>query len=91
MNKDNDTKSYLIKKLLYQSNYRGCKETDLILGRFAMKYLNSFNDQQLTQFETILSLPDADIYDWYTNRKPAPDSASSDVLTMLLQFDPTHS
>ena len=32
-----------IKRLLYQSCNRGCKETDLIIGQFAHKQANTIN------------------------------------------------
>ena len=31
-----------VKRLLYQSFHRGCKETDALLGKFSRKYLSDF-------------------------------------------------
>ncbi|CAN0606490.1 unnamed protein product, partial [Ectocarpus sp. 12 AP-2014] len=56
----------LLKKLLYQSCNRGCKETDLIIGQFAKLNLDKMNAYELKTFEEILQMNDADIYDWYT-------------------------
>ena len=40
------SKENLIKQLLYRSNYRGCKETDILLGKFfSDKYLELDDDE----------------------------------------------
>ena len=59
-----DLQSILRKKNLYQSQNRGCKETDLILRKFAEKYLDTMDEIELKQFQHILDASDADIYDW---------------------------
>lgn len=75
------------KKLLYKSCYRGSKETDLIIGRFAKENITKMNDKELQDFEDILELPDGDIYDWYTAKKPIPNDLKSDMLLKLMKFD----
>ena len=40
-------KELLIKKLLYRSIHRGCKETDILLGNFAIARTESFDDSKL--------------------------------------------
>ena len=86
MNVENRAK--FVKKLLYQSCNRGCKETDLIIGNFAKKCLSTMSDQELKIFENIIHLPDIDIYDWYTNKKPVPPYIASTIMTQILKFDP---
>ena len=78
----------LIKKLIYQSSNRGCKETDLIIGRFASKNLHKMTDDELQIFAHILSLSDADIYAWYTGKEPVPEQNKSTIMTQILNFDP---
>ena len=43
-----------IKKLLYQSCNRGCKETDLIIGEFAKENLGKMTDEEINLFSEIL-------------------------------------
>ena len=81
-------KEQLLKKLLYQSCNRGCKETDLIIGQFAKLNLDKMNDSDLTTFEEILQMNDADIYDWYTKKKPLPEEKSSKLMLQILDFEP---
>jgi len=78
-----------IKKLLYQSCNRGCRETDLIIGQFAKQNIENMSDDDLQIFNQILQLPDADIYDWYTRKKPLPTENSSNIMTQILNFEPT--
>lgn len=78
----------MIKKLLYQSCNRGCKETDLIIGEFARNNLDKMTNQELDIFSNILQLPDADIYDWYTHKKPMPNEIDTPLMQRLLNFIP---
>lgn len=79
-------KKHLLKKLLYQSCYRGCKETDFIIGNFAKKYLFKLSDTELEDFAEILKLNDADFYDWYVGKKPLPPNLSSNIMLKMLKF-----
>ena len=66
------SKEQRIKSALYRSNYRGCKETDILIGKFANQFLNSFNDDQLNLFEKLIIEDDSEIYDWILNKTPHP-------------------
>lgn len=81
-------KDELIKKLIYQSLNRGCKETDLIIGKFASQNLHKMTDNELQIFASILSFNDADIYAWYTGKEPVPEQNRSAIMTQILNFDP---
>ena len=83
-----ENKEQLLKKLLYQSCNRGCKETDLIIGEFAKLHLKKMTDLELKTFEEILHMNDADIYDWYTEKKPLPEDVSSPLMLQILDFEP---
>lgn len=78
-----------IKKLLYQSCNRGCKETDLIIGKFAKQNIGKMTDEELQIFERILQQNDADLYDWYVKKIPVPEENLSTVMTQILKFDPS--
>ena len=77
----------LIKRLQYQSYHRGCKETDLYLGEFAKKYLGSFSDEELADFEAILLEEDWEIYAWLTGSKELPEKYNTKVGKLLVAFD----
>jgi antitoxin CptB len=61
------------KKLLYRSWYRGCKETDKILGFFVKKYVDDFTDAEIDELELILDELDVDIYDWISGKAELPE------------------
>jgi succinate dehydrogenase flavin-adding protein (antitoxin of CptAB toxin-antitoxin module) len=77
----------MIKKLLYQSKNRGCKETDLLLGKFAEHYLHKMNDDELRIFAMILDQTDLDIVSWVMGTSAVPEFLRSSVMQKLLDFD----
>lgn len=77
-----------IKRLLYQSWYRGCKETDRLLGVFARAQIASMNTQELNDFEAMLQEEDRDIFAWLTEKSPVPERyAGSTMMQKLKAFD----
>lgn len=77
------------RRLRFRSAHRGNKELDLILERFAARYLDGFTPAQLDCYEHILEFPDPDLYNWLAGLASVPDANRSDVLDLLLKFDPS--
>jgi len=75
------------KRMIFRSWHRGTREMDIIMGSFADKHIQSFDEQQLDTYDEILNIPDPDIYDWICQREQPPANTRSDVLTMLLSHD----
>ncbi|MDA0782534.1 MAG: succinate dehydrogenase assembly factor 2 [Rickettsiales bacterium] len=76
-----------LKRLLYQSIHRGCKETDALLGKFAKKYLETFSAEEVDLYEKFISQDDWDIYAWITGAKDFPKEHENKVTKMLREFD----
>ena len=74
------------KKLRYRSRYTGMKETDLLLGGFAERYLAAFDDAQLDQYEAILGAGDGRILDWIMAKEAVPPVYNGTVMDLLLNF-----
>ncbi|MGE0155276.1 MAG: succinate dehydrogenase assembly factor 2 [Reyranellaceae bacterium] len=74
------------KRLLYQSVYRGNKENDIILGRFARAHLAAFTAEELDQYEKLLANGDNDIFDWLSGRADIPPEEDTPVLRKLMRF-----
>lgn len=74
-------------RLLYQSRKRGILETDLLLSRFAEKYLKTMTLEEMEEYDQLLDLPDWDIYYWATNNenmKPCPEKwKTSEIMAKL--------
>jgi antitoxin CptB len=66
------------KRLLFRCWHRGTREMDLILGRFADAEIASLRDEELTQLERLIEVPDPDLYAALTDGKAlAPEYASA--------------
>lgn len=76
-------KNERVKKLIYRSWHRGCKETDLLLGEFAKKHLPHFSDQELDIYEKLISENDVDLYNWLSGAAPVPDEYNNSVLKAI--------
>jgi antitoxin CptB len=50
------------KRLLFRCWHRGTREMDLILGRFADAEIASLSDDELSQLEHLIEVPDQDLY-----------------------------
>ncbi len=76
-----------LKRLLYQSFHRGCKETDAILGKFSRRYLEKFSEAELDQYEAFINEDDWDIYAWLVGKLPFPEKHDNKVTALLRKFD----
>lgn len=74
------------KRLIHRSRYTGMKETDLVLGRFAERYVPGFDVAQLDRYEQLLAEPDPAIFAWVTGQEPVPNRHQSDVMALLQNF-----
>jgi antitoxin CptB len=57
----------LKKKIIYRSKHRGTKEMDLLLGHFVIKYIDTFDYNELSELDNLLNEDDEIIYNWYFN------------------------
>lgn len=71
------------KRLSYRSWHRGCKETDLVLGRYCDRTLDSMNAAQMALFEALLDEDDADIWNWLIEKTPCPKAEYAPLLAEL--------
>lgn len=79
--------SLLRRKLMYRSWHRGCKETDILLGYFALKYLDKFSLSELIEYEKIVDLDDCELYYYITRKKLLPPDLSSEVVDLIACFN----
>jgi antitoxin CptB len=75
-----------LKRLRFRSWHRGMREMDLLLGRFADRHLPAMNDEQLGQYEALLGVADADLYNWIADQAPTPPPFDNGVLTLIRNF-----
>ncbi|WP_373086091.1 succinate dehydrogenase assembly factor 2 [Sneathiella sp.] len=85
MTKEEDTITRR-KRLIHRSRYTGMKETDLLLGGFANKYVADFSAAELEIYETLLQAGDPNIYVWAVGREECPEEYQTSVMTLLQKF-----
>jgi len=74
------------KRILYRSRNRGCRETDILLGRFAESQITSLPEAELPIFEQFLEEPDGYIYKWLTGTLEMPPEYRDNIGSKLLKF-----
>jgi len=74
------------KKLRFRSWHRGTREMDLLLGRFADRYIPTLSDSELDLFSAVLRCPDQDLYDWVTGKVPWPQPLQNALTQRLTRF-----
>ena len=79
-------KKNLIKQIIYRSSHRGSKEMDLLLGNFVKKYINVFDDKDLSDLYELLSIEDEIIYKWYFKKENNLIIANNKITKMLKEY-----
>ncbi|KAH3671640.1 hypothetical protein OGAPHI_000345 [Ogataea philodendri] len=88
INRDGEPVENKRRRLLYQSRKRGILESDLLLSRFADKYLDKMTPDELHEYDKLLDEPDWDIYYWATKNyevTPLPDKWKQSKILKQLQ------
>ncbi|NHO31188.1 FAD assembly factor SdhE [Acetobacter fallax] len=72
------------KRLLFRSQHRGTFETDILIGGFVEKYVNTMDATALDDIEAVLETPDPVLTDWLFGRLPVPEECETPMLRALL-------
>jgi antitoxin CptB len=81
-----ESRDVRIKRLRYRSSYTGTKETDVLLGHFAARYLAGLSPQLLDQYEALIENSDPDLFMWISGRKPVPPEWDTEIMALLKDF-----
>ena len=74
------------RKLKFRAWRRGFREMDLLMGSFADAHLADMSDEDLSEFERLLSTPDWEVYAWLIGQKAVPGNFNSALLTRMMAF-----
>ncbi|WP_028373711.1 succinate dehydrogenase assembly factor 2 [Legionella lansingensis] len=69
-------------KLLWQCR-RGMLELDLILNRFAERYIEELSERQLEAFDKLLNCSDPELYSWLMGYEQAADKELADIVEFI--------
>ena len=75
-----------IKKLIYRSKYTGTRETDLLLGNFAEKYLKDLNDDELSSYENLLISGDPRIWRLSIEIETTENEKEKNIIELIKNF-----
>ena len=74
-------------KITYRANYRGTKEMDKLLGSFTKKYIDQFNEQELTFLCDLLDCDDENLYKFNQGQNPTVQIKPNKVSEMFRNYD----
>lgn len=74
------------KRLLFRCWHRGTREMDLIIGRFADRYLDTLNAQELDELERLIDIADVNLYASFTGSAPPPDGFAGGIFERIKAF-----
>ena len=76
------------KRLLFRCWHRGTREMDLILGRFADTAIASLTEDEVTELEHLIELPDPDLYAALTGDTPLAPQYAGTLFNRIKSFRP---
>jgi antitoxin CptB len=82
-NKDLDVRR---RRLHFRAWHRGTREMDLLLGRFADAEMTRLDEQDIGAFETLIEVPDPDLYNWILGAEEPPALYDTSLLRRLRDF-----
>tara|TARA_B100000676_G_C17267021_1_gene431036 strand:+ start:186 stop:389 length:204 start_codon:yes stop_codon:yes gene_type:complete len=65
------------------------KENDILLGFFADHHIEGLTDQQLNDFENLMSQNDIDVFNWITGKSVVPDQFNTELIKLIQKFNKT--
>lgn len=74
------------RKLLFRAWHRGLREVDLILGRFADGSIEQLTEAELSEFESLMNVPDGELLAWLTGEADVPAAYDGPLLRRLRDF-----
>ena len=73
-------------KITYRAKYRGTKEMDKLLGSFTKKYIDQFNEQELTFLCDLLDCDDENLYKFNQGQNPTIQIKPNKVSEMFKNY-----
>lgn len=74
------------RRLIFRASHRGTHETDLLVGGFVTAEIAAMDEAALDDLEAVLELPDIDLFDWLTGRRPVPAEVASPLLARMVAW-----
>ncbi|GBQ31667.1 hypothetical protein AA12717_3836 [Gluconacetobacter sacchari DSM 12717] len=72
------------RRIYFRATHRGTHETDILIGGFVTSRLAAMSDDEMDALEEVMDLPDADLADWLSGRKPVPADVDCPMLRAII-------
>lgn len=69
--------------MLFRALHRGTKECDLMFGGFVRRHIATLTADELDELDAIMELPDVDLADWLSGRRPMPPEVRGPLLDRI--------
>jgi len=79
-------RSVFIKKLIYRSKYTGTRETDILLGNFAVSHLNKMSDENLISYQKLLDSGDPRIWRLSIDVEKTSSDKENYIINLIREF-----
>lgn len=76
-----------LRRLYFQAWHRGTREADYMVGGFFDRYGTSWNEEELTWFETLLDEQDVDIMAWGMGTAEVPERYQGPMMDAFKKLD----
>lgn len=74
------------RRALWRAGHRGMRELDLVLGAYARQHVGAMESAALTHFESILDVPDPELFDWIMGKAPVPAQYQGPIIDAIRQL-----
>jgi antitoxin CptB len=71
------------RRILYRATHRGTHENDLMIGGFVAPRIGAMDEAALAALEVLLELPDPELADWVSGRRPIPPEHDGPMLRAM--------
>jgi antitoxin CptB len=65
---------------------RGMREMDILMGGFVDARLDDLSDAEIAELESLLDLPDDELFRWLSGAEPAPPERDTPLLKAIIAF-----
>ena len=83
---DETARENRLKRIRFRSWHRGIKEMDILIGGFADKFLADLTDEELDAFETVLLVPDQELYAMLVRDAPHWPNLDAGIMARLTAY-----
>mmetsp|Transcript_21771 Transcript_21771/g.19198 ORF Transcript_21771/g.19198 Transcript_21771/m.19198 type:complete len:145 (-) Transcript_21771:14-448(-) len=76
----------LRRRLIFRCKNRGIKELDLLMGNWAMEYVNDLSDTECDELQTILNEETLDLVNILLKRADVPENLNNSIMQNMIKW-----